>query len=66
MVQSKARARIAQIGKTLFELLTFGALIDATQVYRTSDGAMEKGFSESLFVTFNTEIIAVSRDLICA
>lgn len=31
-MQSKARARIAQIGKTLFELLTFGALIDATQV----------------------------------
>lgn len=61
MVQSKACAR-----KTLFELLTFGALIDATQVYRTSDGAMEKGFSESLFITVNTEIIAVSRDLICA
>lgn len=66
MVQSKACARIAQIGKTLFELLTFGALIDATQVYRTSDGAMEKGFSESLFITVNTEIIAVSRDLIFA
>lgn len=66
MVQSKAWARIPQIGKTLFELLTFGTLSDANQVYRTSDGAMEKGFSESLFITVNTEIIAVSRDLIFA
>lgn len=58
MVQSKACARI--------ELLTFGAWIDVNQVYHISDDAMEKGFSESLFVTVNTVIIAVSGDLNCA